>query len=74
MCNIIAQQNTTILVMVTKISFLDFGKLSHVQLCFTYTLNRKSTITSNENRARTELLRQQFKKVANSSKISRRIL
>ena len=53
---------------------LDFGKLSHVRLCFIYTLNRKSTITSNENKARTELPRQQFKKVANSSKISRRIL
>ena len=48
---------TVQITIVTKISILNVGKVSQIWLCFIYILNKKNTITFNENKACTKLLR-----------------
>ena len=53
---------------------MDAGNVPQIWLFFMYTLNRKSTINSKENKACLELGRQYSKRVANHSNISGRKL
>lgn len=69
LCNIIAQWNTTLpIATVTKSSILDAVSMSLIWFCFVYTLNRKTTLNFNENRACVALIRQQLRHVANCAK------
>ena len=61
---IISQKNATLqTAIVMKSSIFDLGKAPQIQLWFAYILNKKTAVTSKENKAHVKLLRQHPKRV-----------